>query len=236
MDIRQEAANLLDDQTKGGRRVAFCIQGMIVLSLISLAVQTMPGLPEHVHRVLEWISIVCMFVFVMEYSLRVYTAKILHKYIFSFYGIIDLIAVAPYFLGLGGIDSSSLRALRLLRVFQLFKLARYSKALRRFKSAFFICKEELMFFGLIASIIFFLAAVGIYHFEYIAQPEAFASIIHSLWWAIITLTTIGYGDVYPITYGGKIFTGFIVLIGLGIVSVPAGILASALSEARREEV
>ena len=80
-----------------------------------------------------------------------------------------------------------------------------------------------------------LASAGIYFFENQAQPELFTSIIHSGWWAIVTLTTVGYGDVYPITMGGKIFTFFILLIGVGIVTIPAGLVASALSKAREME-
>jgi len=82
---------------------------------------------------------------------------------------------------------------------------------------------------------FYLSGVGIYYFENEAQPEAFSSIFHSLWWSVITLTTVGYGDIYPITAGGKIFTFFILIIGLGIVSIPAGLIASALSKARTME-
>lgn len=235
MEMRQWIRDCLNEKTKIGRIVGFIIQGLIIVSLISLAVQTIPDIPEHVNHILETISMLCMLVFVTEYSLRVYTEKHVFRYMFSFFGIIDLIAIAPYFFIGSGIDSSSLRALRLLRIFQLFKLARYSKASHRFKSAFKICREELIFFGVTASIIFFMAAVGIYHFEHNAQPEAFPSIIHSLWWAMITLTTIGYGDIYPVTHMGKMFTGLIIPLGLGIVSAPTCILASALSEARKEE-
>jgi voltage-gated potassium channel len=84
-------------------------------------------------------------------------------------------------------------------------------------------------------VLLYFAAVGIYYFENPAQPDAFVSVFHSLWWAVATLTTVGYGDVYPVTTGGRIFTFFILLIGLGIVSVPAGLVASALSKAREEE-
>ena len=77
--------------------------------------------------------------------------------------------------------------------------------------------------------------VGIYYFENPAQPEAFRSVFHSLWWALATLTTVGYGDIYPITVGGRIFTFFILMIGLGVVAVPAGVVASTLGEARKQE-
>ena len=96
-------------------------------------------------------------------------------------------------------------------------------------------KEEIVLFLALTAVILYVAAVGIYYFENEAQPEAFKSVFHSLWWAIATLTTVGYGDVYPITVGGRIFTVFVVLIGLGIVAVPAGLVASALSKAREVE-
>jgi voltage-gated potassium channel len=81
----------------------------------------------------------------------------------------------------------------------------------------------------------FITSAGIYYFENEAQPETFKSIFHSAWWAIVTLTSVGYGDVYPITVGGRIFTFFVLMIGLGIVTVPAGLIASALSKAREIE-
>ncbi len=108
-------------------------------------------------------------------------------------------------------------------------------AARRFHRAFIIAKEELALFLFAALIILYLAGVGIYYFEYPAQPEAFCSVFHSLWWAVATLTTVGYGDIYPVTLGGKIFTFFILIIGLGVVSIPAGMVASALSKAREME-
>lgn len=75
----------------------------------------------------------------------------------------------------------------------------------------------------------------IYTFEHDAQPEKFSSIVHALWWSLTTLTTVGYGDVYPVTLEGRIFTFFILMLGLGVVTVPAGLLASALSQARKED-
>ena len=93
---------------------------------------------------------------------------------------------------------------------------------------------DLLIQGLIVvSLVSF--SVGIYYFEHEAQPEGFESVFESLWWAVVTLTTVGYGDVYPITWGGKIFTFFVLMIGLGIVAAPTGLMASALGQARREE-
>jgi len=235
INVRESIANYLDEKTSMGKKVSWIIQLLIVISLVSLSINTLPSVPENIAKILETINVVCMLMFITEYFLRVCTAKKVFKYMFSFYGIVDAISIIPYFIGLGGMDSSSLRAFRLLRIFQLLKITRYNKAVKRFYSAFKIAKEELMFFMSITIIILYLTSIGIYHFEHIAQPEAFASVLHSFWWAVITLTTVGYGDVYPITAGGKCFTVFILFIGLGIVSVPAGMLASALSEARRLE-
>lgn len=107
--------------------------------------------------------------------------------------------------------------------------------MQRFHRAFRIAREELVLFGVVALILIYLSSVGIYYFEHDAQPQAFASVFHCLWWSVSTLTTVGYGDVYPVTTGGRIFTSFILAIGLGIVAVPTGLFASALAKARDEE-
>jgi voltage-gated potassium channel len=95
-----------------------------------------------------------------------------------------------------------------------------------------IAKEEIVLFSLVAVLLLFLSSVGIYYFENKAQPDVFSSVFHSLWWSVCMLTTVGYGDVYPVTTGGRIFTFFILAVGMGIISVPTGIVASALSRAR----
>jgi voltage-gated potassium channel len=153
---------------------------------------------------------------------------------FSFFGIVDLLAVLPFYISTG-VDLRSVRAFRLLRLFRLLKLARYSAAVQRFHRAFLIAREELALFGATALIVLYLSSVGIYYFEREAQPEAFGTVFHALWWAIATLTTVGYGDVYPVTAGGRVFTFFVLVTGLGIVAVPTGLFASALSKAREME-
>lgn len=120
------------------------------------------------------------------------------------------------------------------RLFRLLKLGRYTAALLRFYRALLIAREELALFGTMAVILLYLSCVGIYQFEHAAQPEVFASVFDGLWWALCTLTTVGYGDVYPLTAGGKLFTFFILLIGLGLIAVPVGLVASALTQAREQ--
>jgi len=118
-----------------------------------------------------------------------------------------------------------MRAVRLLRLLRAFKLIRYSKAVTRFHRALVIAWEENILFLCATAFLLYFTAVGIYYFEHDVQPAAFASVFHSLWWAMSTLTTVGYGDIYPVTAGGKIFTFLVLLLGLDIISVPAGLVS-----------
>ena len=220
--------------TRAGRLFDLFIQALIVLSLVSFSIETLPSLSTQAHEILRTIEIVTVAIFTVEYLLRIAVADRRLGYMLSFFGIVDLVAILPFYIA-SGVDLRGVRALRLLRLFRIFKTVRYSQAVRRFHQAFLIAREEIVLFFFAACLLLFVAGVGIYHFENPAQPEAYASIFHSLWWAVATLTTVGYGDIYPITVGGRIFTCLVLMIGLGVVSVPAGLVASALSEARRLE-
>lgn len=116
-----------------------------------------------------------------------------------------------------------------------FKLARHPLALDHRQRALDIARPEVTLFGIVTAIILYLSSVGIYFFDNAAQPDVVASVFHSLWWAMVTLTTVGYGDAGPPTAGGRILTGFVLILGMGIVALPAGIFTSALSRARSEQ-
>jgi voltage-gated potassium channel len=210
------------------------IQILIFLCLINFALETLPNLSEEQRFWIRSFDLFSIGVFTLEYLLRVLGSRPRGKYIFSFFGLIDLLAILPFYLGLN-VDLRNLRALRFLRLFRILKLARYSKAMRRFHRAFIISKEEIVLFLVTALILLYLAGIGIYYFEHHAQPEVFTSMLDGLWWAVATLTTVGYGDIYPITVGGKIFTFLILIVGLGIIAVPTGMVATALAKARSEE-
>ena len=217
--------------TRAGRAFDLSIQALIVISLIAFSLETLPELHAWQRTALQAIEFACVLVFTAEYLLRLAVADSKVAFVTSFFGLIDLAAILPFYLAIG-IDLRSVRAFRLLRLFRILKLARYNKAVRRFHRALLIAREELILFGLVSLIVFYLASVGIYQFEHEAQPEDFASVFHSMWWATTTLTTVGYGDVYPVTAGGRCFTFVVLVVGLGIVAVPAGLVASALSQAR----
>jgi len=223
-----------DNTTRKGKYFDYFIQLLILLSLISFSIETLPDNSSRTIKILDLFEIFCIAIFSIEYLLRVYVAKSPFKYIFSFYGVIDILAILPFYLR-GAMDLRVLRAFRIFRIFRALKLIRYNRALNRFKIAARIVKEELVLFLVVTGILIFLASAGIYFFENEAQPELFKSVFHSFWWSIVTLTTVGYGDVYPITMGGKIFTFFVLIVGVGIITIPAGLVASALSKARKIE-
>ena len=222
------------DDTWYGRSFDLFIQILIVLSLITFSLDTIPTLSNEARKILHGFEIVIVIIFSLEYVMRVLVSDNKLKFIFSFLGIIDLLAILPFYLSTG-IDLRSLRVLRMLRLIRILKLVKYSKAAQRFRMALNIAKEELILFLYLSLILIFFSAVGIYYFERDVQPDAFSSVFHSLWWAIITLTTVGYGDVYPITVGGRIFTFFILMMGLGFIAIPTGLITSAMSKVREME-
>ncbi|MEM9223044.1 MAG: ion transporter [Pseudomonadota bacterium] len=215
-----------------GRSVALSIQVLILVSVVSVAVETLPGLPEVWRRFLFMEELVIVAIFTVEYGLRVYSARSPRRYIFSAFGIIDLLSIAPTLL-FAGYDLRAVRVLRVLRILRLLKFMRYTRALNRLSRALREVADELIVFAASAAVMLYLCATALWIFEHEAQPDAFASIPHALWWAIVTFTTVGYGDVYPITTGGKIFTGVMLLLALGIVAVPTGLIATALSDIRK---
>jgi voltage-gated potassium channel len=219
------------NRTLLGRACQAFIQALIVLSIVAFTVETLPDLPPEVRSYLHRFEVFVIIIFTIEYLLRLWLSERRLAFIFSFHGIIDLLVILPFYLQLG-LDLRSLRILWLFRLFRLFKLVRYVDAARRIGDAFRLVRVDLAVFGIGALFVLYLAAVGIYFFERDAQPDTFASVFHSFWWALATLTTVGYGDVYPVTVGGKIFTFFTLMIGLGVFAVPTGLITMAIVSTR----
>lgn len=235
MTLFQSIKNTVENNdTLAGRIFDFVIQTLIILSLIAFAIDTFPDHTAETDLWLHCTEVFCVIIFTTEYFLRIIVADKPFKFITSFFGVIDLMAILPFYLALG-VDLRSIRALEMFRLVRALKLVRYTEAIKRFRRAFVIAREEIMLFIFITLVLLYLSSEGIYYFEHEAQPDKFSSIFDSLWWAVATLTTVGYGDVVPITVGGRVFTFFVMLIGLGIVSVPAGLISSAFGQVRRED-
>ncbi len=180
---------------------------------------------------------VSIYIFSFEYLYRIRLAyldnqlKGVSKYVFSTFGLIDLISILPFFLNqFVKVDGRFLRILRLFRLTRIFKLGRDSSSLKLFVKALRGVRNELKFTLFLSSLAILFSASAIYYLEHEAQPEKFSSITESIWWATVSLATVGYGDVYPITPGGKIFASLISLIGIGIVAIPTGIISASFVE------
>ena len=226
-----------ETDTQLGLLFDLSIQVLIIASIVTFSIETLPDLDQDILKILAALELTFISIFTFEYILRYLVAEHKTKFVFSFWGIIDLLAILPFYLFSLGFTYNfiMLRAFRLLRLVRILKLGRYSKSLSRMTLAIKIARYDLLLALATTAIMLLVVSFGIYQFENPAQPDKFSSVFESLWWALATLTTVGYGDIYPITLGGRIFTGVILMIGLGIVALPAGIIASSLTEARKQQ-
>lgn len=227
------------NDTKAGLAFDYVVL-MIVLFAVSLIfVESLPGLSPYTKKALEYCQVAVVIIFTAEYVLRFSTAPKKSEYVFGFYGIVDLLAVLPFYLSMEalhlGADFSVVRAFRLMSIFRILKIARYNKALERFGKALSAVKAELGIFLLIVVMCICILGVSVYYFEHQAQPEKFRSAFDGLWWAICTLTTVTYGDIYPVTTGGKIFSSIVMVCGIGLVAIPLAIIAASLWKGFGEE-
>jgi len=213
----------------------------ITLILISIAAFTIET-EFPLNGTLKLTTLIIGYLFFIEYLLRIWTADYTapglrprFKYIFSFAGLVDLLAFLPILFTASGNASVALRLLRLLRLAQILKIKALSHAIKNVVGIIYKSRIELGL-TLIGSLMFiFLGAVLMYIIEGPSQPEAFGSIPRALWWSMAALTTVGYGDVYPITASGKIVAAFIAFMGVAVVAMPAGILAGAFARQKATE-
>ncbi|MCB1635466.1 MAG: ion transporter [Xanthomonadales bacterium] len=224
-----KSSNFLDKPIAAG-----ALALLILASVVAFSLETLPSLSSRVRESLALFEVFVVVVFTAEYMYRLYAAPKRLRFVFGFYGIVDLLAILPFYLGLV-VDLRSIRLLRVLRMVRLLKLARYNAALLRLATALRASKDELLVSMVILAIALYLAAFGIYHFEHDAQPDKFSSIFDALWWAVATVSTVGYGDVYPVTVGGRVFTFFVLVISLGIIAIPTSIFATALLAVRKNQ-
>ncbi|WP_103866633.1 ion transporter [Aquimarina sp. I32.4] len=219
------------------RRIDLFIISLIFLNILAIILESVNSLKRDYQLIFDYIEIFSIYIFTIEYILRIWsiTEKEEYsqpiqgrlKYLFSFSSIIDLIAIVPAYIPLLiGVDSRVVRGIRLLRLFRILKLSRYNRAFSHIRNVVKSKKEELVISLFAVLTLLVISSSLMYFVENKAQPESFSSIPATMWWGVATLTTVGYGDVYPITGLGKFMAGIMAILGVGLFALPAGILAN----------
>ncbi len=233
---------------RAGAALDWGIMALIIINIGAVIMGTVDLVQNNYGTELYLIELVSVIVFTIEYLARVWSVVETREYSGSVWGrirftitplmIVDLVVLLPFYLtGLfpGRIDARILRALRLLRVVRLLKIARYSDSIRSFGAVFRSQKEKLIVAAAMNSILLVLSSSVMYQLEHRAQPELFSSIPQTLWWGAMTLTTVGYGDMYPVTDLGQLVGSFIAVFGIGLFALPASILAAGFIEDGQEQ-
>jgi voltage-gated potassium channel len=210
---------------------------LIIANIIAMIAESHVSIREIYFGEFYVFEAISIGIFSIEYLYRIGYAYKQSKmkgaigYVTSIIGIIDLISIIPFFLNqFTKIDGRFLRILRLFRLTRIFKLGRDSASLKLFIKALSSVRAELKFTLFLSILTILFSASAIYYLENAAQPEKFSSISESIWWATVSLATVGYGDVYPVTIGGKIFASIISLVGIGVVAIPTGVISASFVE------
>lgn len=219
---------------------------LITFNVVAVMLETEPVVAETYAPAFNAFETFSSLFFTFEYLSRVWVAPLRleldrpwrsrARYVFSFMAMVDLIAVVPFYLPMFiKMDLRIVRAIRLLRLFRILKMGRYAHAVNTMANVADRKKEELAMTGFILVMLLVLCSSAVYFVEHDAQPDQFRSIPASMWWAVITLTSVGYGDVYPVTAIGQVVGALVALVGVGFVALPTGILAAGFAEEIRDQ-
>lgn len=236
-----EATNPADPVTRWFSR---CIVSLILLNVGAVVIGSVASVDRAYHDALGWFELISVGIFSVEYLARMWSCVEDARFCRPIVGrlkqavqpltVVDLAAVLPFFLPLLGVDLRFMRAARFFRIFRIAKIGRYSSAMSMIRRVIVSRHEELLVTTLLAGVMIVMASCLVFQFEHEVQPVAFADIPSTLWWAVVTLTTIGYGDVVPVTFAGKTVTALMALVGIGVFALPAGILCSGFIEQFQE--
>jgi len=233
-----------DKKDKTGTFFDWFIIILILLNIIAVILESFNDISIQYSREFFIFDLFSVIVFTLEYVLRIWIAPYKYpnakhpyfKYIFSFMAIIDLLAILPFYLPLlFTVNLKYLRILRLFRLLRILKLNRYSDSLSLIGTVIKNEKEKLVMTSFILIVLLLLTSSTMYYIENLAQPDVFTDILTTLWWAVETLTTVGFGDMYPITPIGKLLGGLIAILGVALVALPSGIITSGLIQAMNKQ-
>ena len=216
------------------------ILSLIFLNVAAVILESVESFEQRFHLAFEVFEYFSVVVFTLEYLARLWAcvssphyAKPIRgrlRFIFKPLSIIDLVSVLPFYLSFIYIDLRVIRMLRLLRIFRLAKLTRYASSIRLFGRIFRDKKEELLLTCMLMFGLIIIVSSLMYFAEHEAQPDKFPDIPSAMWWSVVTLTTVGYGDIYPVTTLGKVFAGISAILGIGMFALPTGILGASFVE------
>lgn len=244
-DFRKKAYTTLEpkeETTSLSKTIDLSISTLILLSVISVILESIPAVESKYGNYFSYFHLFTISIFTIEYLLRVWVAienekfsdnpfKARISYIFSPLGILDLLAILPFYIPVSiGVDFRFMKLFRLLRVFRLFELFQYNREINVFINVFRNKRKDLILGSTFILLLLLFVSTLMYFAEHEAQPEKFSSILDAMWWGVATITTVGYGDITPITAIGKLLGGITAVFGFALFAVPAGILASGFSE------
>ena len=235
-----------DNSTRANQVFEYFIITLILLNVIAIILDSFQQLASKYGDFLLTFEAVSIAVFTVEYLLRIYTAKLKYpekselgaiiKFMTSSLGIIDLLAILPFYLPMIiPFDLRFLRMFRVTRLLSILKLKRYSKALKMVGDVLKEKRSDLILTLVVTFIFLLISSTIMYYLENEAQPDQFPNILAAFWWAVATLTTVGYGDVVPVTDMGKVISGFLAILGVALIAIPTGIVSAGYINEIREE-
>ena len=231
-----------NESNKLSKGFNYFLMALIIWSVGEMALETDDNIFLPYREYFNIFDFFTVMVFSVEYAIRIMTAHLdpenrgktrwqsIRSYVFSFAGLVDLISILPFYLTFTNIDLRVLRMIRLLRFFRVFKITRYNDSM---KLVVDVIKDKSSEIGVIMGLIIIIMIISsfiMFYAEHEAQPEQFPNVLGCLWWAVVTMTTIGYGDVYPVTMVGKIVGSTMALLGIGLVAMPTGIISAGFLE------
>lgn len=235
--IRQRLFDtIFEANTPQGKLFDITLLLLILLSVGLVMLESIPSINARYHKVLVSLEWTLTFIFTLEYALRIYSLKKPWRYVFSFYGIIDLLSILPFYIGLifpAGKFLANIRILRLLRVFRIFGLTQFTHGKNVLVLGLKESRNKIIVFLSFVSLIVVVIGSIMYMVERNHPESGFTSIPISIYWAIVTLTTVGYGDIAPVTSLGQFLASIVMIIGYGIIAVPTGIVTMEINKASK---